>query len=104
MPLATGSVDVVVITYPGGWILADETWAEIDRISAQDSKIVILLGGSYRSGPWSRVRGIFSRIAYGGRKREFSVEIAGAEDAGFKVVSTVVTDVWGEALIVIADR
>lgn len=104
IPLPDGSIDSVVITYPGNWILAAATWNELARVCRSTAMVVILLGGSFTDGDWTGIRTTLSRIVYGDRAKIENVQIPEARAAGYEVETKTVTDDWGEAIIVIASR
>ena len=98
LPLHAGSVDAIVVTYPGRWILGVETWREFRRVMSNDAAVVVLLGGTYERGPWARTRGLFARAAYGPgdvQRLEYSM----AADYGIDLNIEVLNDHWGRLFV-----
>lgn len=98
IPLRTGSVQQIVVTYPGPWILDPRTWDEIARVCVPTASVNVLLGGDISRGPGATFRNGLLKIAYGKRAHESSdLPRLGCEllagDYQF------VEDDWGTAII-----
>jgi SAM-dependent methyltransferase len=65
LPIRNTSIDHVVATYPGPWIIDEATWDEIARVTRPGASVAILLGGDYSRGPWAFARRRLLRLAYG---------------------------------------
>lgn len=103
IPLPDARAGAVVITYPGNWILNGGTWSELRRISRPGTEIVVLLGGTYRHGPWSGLRSTLIGLAYGRGVAE-SFKVPAALEADFSVAVKKGRDQWGEYALLIARR
>lgn len=105
LPLASGTADAIVATYPGPWILDPATWDEFARVLKREGLVILLLGGTVERGRGSRVRRVVQRLAYGSAagiheqpslKRLGHSEIAGQLE--------VASDQWGQAILWVGRR
>jgi SAM-dependent methyltransferase len=103
LPFASKSIDAITITYPGDWIFLERSWLEIERVTSNAARIVILIGGDYTSGPGAPARRLLSRISYG-RSPSNDLQLSAAERAGFNVCIKTLSDCWGECILLIAER
>ncbi|MEZ4569212.1 MAG: class I SAM-dependent methyltransferase, partial [Thermomicrobiales bacterium] len=99
IPYPDRSIDHLVSTYPGSWIVDERTWEEIDRVLRQDGTVRILVGGTYERGTGAALRRWISMLVYGKRPPR-SFEIPSAIHQGFTVRTETVRDEWGVAILV----
>jgi SAM-dependent methyltransferase len=96
-PIMGGSIDHVVATYPGPWIVDQATWDEIARITRPGASIAILLGGDYERGRWAFVRRRLLRLAYGGTSSTATMPRLGHPSISGDYRE--VNDRWGTAIL-----
>ena len=97
LPVQSGSVQCIVATYPGPWMVDSRTWDEIARVTAPGARIAILLGGDYSRGRWSSIRRPLLRLAYG--RPDTTVAIPDLGHPSIAGGIQVVDDTWGEAML-----
>jgi SAM-dependent methyltransferase len=97
LPVRTGTIEHVVATYPGPWILDPLTWEEIARVTTPGASIAILLGGDYTRGNGAFVRSRLMRLAYGKQGPPGTLPELGhpSIDGGYDLIN----DRWGTAIL-----
>lgn len=103
IPLPDAALDVVVSTFPSGYILRPETWREVHRVLRPGGVFVVVLSG--RLLPWdrrSRLLDRFHSAVYG--ERDHGVELDAFAFHGFALEADTRTDDRGVAELVVARR
>lgn len=98
LPLCSGTIRHVIATYPGPWILDQQTWAEIARVTTPDATIQILLGGDVSRGGGVILRRVLLRLAYGSGRGD----VAHLPALGNRQIFgeyELVDDEWGQAIV-----
>lgn len=103
LPVPSGSVDIIVATYPGPWVAEPATWTEFDRVLAVDGIAHLYFGGSYEHGPGARLRSTMIELAYG-RNAVGTIKLSSAEDRGYTVEHLSRADRWGQASYITVRR
>ncbi|CAN5672275.1 hypothetical protein BH23CHL2_BH23CHL2_16900 [soil metagenome] len=103
VPLPSGSVDIILATYPGPWVTEPATWTEFERVLTADGIVYLCLGGSYERGPGAQLRSTMIKLAYG-RIAIVPINLPAAEDRGFTVEHVSQDDRWGHASYVTVRR
>jgi SAM-dependent methyltransferase len=95
LPLATGSVCMVVCSYPGPWLFEPGTWEELARVTRPGAQVRLLLGGTIERGPAARLRTFALRVGYGRSVHAELPEIGTTDIFGAYERRD---DRWGEAI------
>ncbi|MDQ3548440.1 MAG: class I SAM-dependent methyltransferase [Chloroflexota bacterium] len=98
LPIRDGTIQHVIATYPGPWVIDPQTWAEIARVSAYSASVQILLGGDISRGRGAFVRSRLLRLAYGKRNGSLAQLPPLGND---RVVGgyALIEDEWGQAIV-----
>lgn len=97
LPVADNSIGAIVATYPGGWILDSMSHFEFERALVTGARWAALLGGSYETGSWHRLRGLLLGLFYGDQGPRTSTF---TEETG-KLQIIARRDAWGVAYILV---
>lgn len=105
LPVQTSSVETVVCSYPGPWIVAPECWAELARVLRPEGTVTILLGGTIERGEGGRLRSLVIRLVYGHNSTDAARLLAG-ELGHPQVPGTIriLHDQWGAAVYWVGQR
>ncbi len=104
VPAPAHQFDRIVVTYPGPWIAEPATWVELERVTKPGATIGILLGGTYTRGPFSCIRQILAKIAYG--NQDLATAFDSSQFGSERIPGEIrpVEDEWGTAWYWIGKR
>ena len=97
LPLRSGAIAHVVVTYPGPWIIDLRTWEEIARVTVPGATVTVLVGGDISRGRGAFLRSRLIQIAYGAGSNAETLPALGNADVTGDYAT--VDDRWGTALL-----
>jgi SAM-dependent methyltransferase len=98
LPVRSGAVGAIVVTYPGPWIGDEQVWNEFARVLQPGGQVVVLLGGTVTHGRGSLLRRVVHRLAYGSTRGDGVAQLPTLGGTAIGGKYDVVDDDWGQVI------
>ena len=98
IPIESGTIQHIVCTYPGPWIMDRETWEELGRITRPGATVSILLGGDLSRSGRFWFRRLILWAAYG-RQQAAKTTLPPLGTGRLKGDYLKIDDRWGTSVI-----